>query len=262
MTEDTQNDVKKDQIDTADEDITLAEEKIPETTITKDYDENEEEGVPAKQLRFSILSQFDPNYDPTCTENPEVEEYHSADENYIEEDSASEEYDEYLNPVEKKTKKGKKLAEAKVDNEENPEVITDHIFKSWEIDEDQRKFDEQQKKMDELADKLRDLNEAEMLKEEATRLLLQEKDEVAAIKKFQEALEWCPFSEINLRAKIYSNIAICFKKKEAWEDVIHYTSLAFDEDPTFIKPLANRADAMAALNRTEDALKGIVFFVI
>jgi hypothetical protein len=33
--------------------------------------------------------------------------------------------------------------------------------------------------------------------------------------------------------------------------------MALDEDPSFIKPMANRADAYLEINKTEEALSGI-----
>ena len=51
-------------------------------------------------------------------------------------------------------------------------------------------------------------------------------------------------------------MSICFKKNNAWDDVVHYASQALDSDPEFIKPQANRGDAYMQLHKYEDALEG------
>lgn len=100
----------------------------------------------------------------------------------------------------------------------------------------------------------RSVEKCEEIKAEASKYFL-EKDITTALTKFNEALKACPKNEQSLRAKIFSNMSICFKKNNAWDDVVHYASQALDSDPDFIKPQANRGDAYMQLHKYEDALE-------
>ncbi len=64
-------------------------------------------------------------------------------------------------------------------------------------------------------------------------------------------------------AKLYSNISICFLKKvrrcereKEYKNVVNFCNLSLELDPTFHKPLVNRADAHYEMKSWEEALNG------
>lgn len=53
-----------------------------------------------------------------------------------------------------------------------------------------------------------------------------------------------------------SNIAICYLKKEDYDGVIHYATIALKNDPQFKKALLNRAFSYEKKDKLEDAFEG------
>lgn len=52
-------------------------------------------------------------------------------------------------------------------------------------------------------------------------------------------------------------MAICFRKKEKYDDVIHEATKAINYDNSFKKAYENRILAFEKLEKDEDALEGI-----
>ena len=79
-----------------------------------------------------------------------------------------------------------------------------------------------------------------------------------AIELYQRAFEEIPDVFKEEKAKINSNIAICFLKQEKYNEVVFFSSEALNLSPNYVKPKVNRAEAYYHKKEYEKCLAGIL----